>query len=111
MADYDFLIIGTGAGGGTLVHALASTGKKILVIDRGDYIPREKANWNPREMFVNARYKTTEKWLDKQGNSFGPGMYYCVGGNTKVYGACLLRLRERDFQEVRHHGGISPAWP
>ncbi len=67
MPNYDILIIGTGAGGGTLAHALAPTGKKILIIDRGDYIPREKANWDPRALFVEARYKTTEKWYDKKG--------------------------------------------
>ncbi len=111
MTEYDILIIGSGAGGGTLAHALASTGKKILIVERGDYLPREKENWDPGEIFLKARYKTEEKWYDKNGEAFKPGMYYHVGGNTKVYGAALLRLRERDFEEIHHHGGISPAWP
>ena len=42
---------------------------------------------------------------------FRPHAQYYVGGNTKVYGAILFRLRERDFGEVRHYGGVSPAWP
>lgn len=111
MSEYDVIIVGTGAGGGTLAHALAPSGAKILLVERGDFLPREKANWDPREIFVKGRYKTTEKWMDKEGKFFGPGMHYCVGGNTKVYGAALLRLREQDFNEIKHHGGISPAWP
>lgn len=108
---YDIVIIGSGAGGGTLAYALADTGKKILIIERGDYLPREKANWEPKAVFLEDRYHTKEKWYDKEGKAFTPGMNYYVGGNTKVYGAALLRLREKDFGEVKHYGGISPAWP
>ncbi|GET24387.1 GMC oxidoreductase [Prolixibacter sp. NT017] len=110
MQHYDFIIIGTGAGGGTLARKLAPTGKKILILERGDYIPREKENWDTEEVFLKARYKAKENWTDKDGKSFHPGIHYCVGGNTKVYGAALLRMREQDFDEVKHHGGISPAW-
>lgn len=108
---YDFIIIGSGAGGGTLAHALASTGKKILVIERGDFLQREKENWEPQAVFVNNRYHTKEKWYDKDNKPFSPGMNYYVGGNTKVYGAALLRLRKEDFGEIKHYGGTSPAWP
>jgi choline dehydrogenase-like flavoprotein len=110
MQHYDIIIIGTGAGGGTLARRLAPTGKKILILERGDYIPREKENWDTEEVFLKARYKAKENWTDKDGKSFHPGIHYCVGGNTKVYGAALLRMREQDFDEVKHHGGISPAW-
>jgi choline dehydrogenase-like flavoprotein len=110
MQHYDLIIIGTGAGGGTLAGKLAPTGKKILILERGDYIPREKENWDTREVFLNARYKAKEEWSDKNGKKFHPGIHYAVGGNTKVYGAALLRMRETDFGEVTHHGGISPAW-
>lgn len=108
---YDFIIIGTGAGGGTLAHALAPTGKRILVLERGDYLPKEKANWEPGPVFGEQRYWTKERWYDKKGNAFRPEMNYYVGGNTKVCGAALLRLRKEDFEELRHHDGISPAWP
>lgn len=108
---YDLIIIGSGAGGGTLAHALSSLGKKILIIERGDYLPREKENWDPNAVFIKNRYHTKEKWYDKKGKAFTPGMNYYVGGNTKVYGAALLRLREKDFGEIRHYGGLSPAWP
>jgi choline dehydrogenase-like flavoprotein len=108
---YDVIIIGTGAGGGTLAHRLAPSGKRILVLERGDYVAREKANWDSREVNVLARYNTKEVWRDKEGKPLHPHTNYNVGGNTKFYGAALFRLRERDFGEIRHHGGLSPAWP
>lgn len=111
MNHYDLIIIGTGAGGGTLAAKLAPNGKKILIIERGDYIPKEKENWDTEEVFIKARYKAKETWLDRNNKEFHPGIHYCVGGNTKMYGAALLRLREKDFEEIQHHGGVSPAWP
>lgn len=108
---YDLIIIGTGAGGGTLAHALAPTGTRILVLERGDYLPREKANWDPGAVFQALRYWTNEQWFDGRGRPFRPEMHYYVGGQTKVYGAALLRMRQADFGVVRHHDGISPAWP
>src|SRR2546430_12740512 len=109
--DYDVIIIGSGAGGGTLAYRLAPSGLRVLVLERGDYIRRELENWDSREVITRARYKTHEKWIDKDGQQFHPGQHYYVGGPTKVYGAILFRLREADFGEVRHHGGVSPAWP
>lgn len=108
---YDIIIIGTGAGGGTLAYRLAPTGKKILVLERGTFLPREKENWNTVEVFQKDRYHTTEVWYTKQGEKLHPGTGYWVGGNTKVFGGALFRLRERDFEQVKHRGGISPAWP
>jgi len=108
---YDVIIIGTGAGGGTLAYKLAPAGLKILMIERGDYVPREKANWEPRAVNVEGKYQTKEKWRDKDGKELHPHTNYYVGGNTKFYGAALFRLREQDFGEIKHHGGISPAWP
>ncbi len=108
---FDVIIIGTGAGGATLTHALAPTGKRILVLERGDFLPREKDNWDTRAVFTESKYKAAETWYDKNGKPFHPGIHYWVGGNTKVYGAALLRFRKEDFGEIRHHGGISLAWP
>jgi choline dehydrogenase-like flavoprotein len=108
---YDLIIIGTGAGGGTLALELAPFGKRILLLERGGWLPREKQNWSAEDVFVENRYVPTETWLDKKGESFQPGVHYYVGGATKMYGAALYRLRERDFGELRHHDGLSPAWP
>ena len=111
MDHYDVIIIGSGAGGGTLAHRLAPSGKSILLLERGGYLPRELDNWDSLEVFGRDRYVTTERWYDKHGVPFRPHAQYFVGGNTKVYGGALLRLRERDFQEVKHHGGVSPPGP
>ena len=108
---YDVIIIGTGAGGGTLAYKLAPSGKRILLLERGDYLPREQENWSSKAVFIDGRYKAHESWTDGNGKTFHPGIHYYVGGNTKVYGAALLRMRKQDFAELRHHGGVSPAWP
>lgn len=109
--DYDIIIIGAGAGGGTLAYGLAPTGKRILLIERGDYIPREKENWDPNEIFLEGRYQAPEKWLDAQSRPFDPQAYYAVGGNTKFYGATLQRMRAEDFETLHHADGVSPGWP
>jgi len=108
---YDVIIVGSGAGGGTLAYRLAPSGKRILLLERGDYVPREKENWSPRAVNLEGRYQTKEVWHDAHGSELHPHTNYNVGGNTKFYGAALFRLRERDFGEIHHHGGISPAWP
>ncbi len=108
---FDVIIIGTGAGGGTLLYRLAATGKRILVLERGDFVRRELENWDSRSVNVEARYNTKEVWSDKEGRPLHPHTNYNVGGNTKFYGAALFRLRKEDFGESRHHDGISPAWP
>ena len=108
---YDVTIIGSGAGGGTLAYALADWGKKILLLEQGSYLPKSTDNWSPEAVFQHSRYKTKEKWIDIKENPFSPGMNYYLGGNTKVYGAVLARLRKRDFQNIQHLGGLSPEWP
>jgi choline dehydrogenase-like flavoprotein len=113
MADvhYDVIVIGSGPGGASFAHRLAATGKRILILERGDYLPRSRANWDSQAVFVDGAYQAKEIWYGADGREFHPGLHYYVGGNSKVYGAALLRMRERDFGELRHADGISPAWP
>jgi choline dehydrogenase-like flavoprotein len=108
---YDIIIIGTGAGGGTLAYRLAPSGKRILLLERGSFLPRERENWDAKAVFVHGRYQAKETWYGTDGHAFHPGIHYWVGGNTKMYGAALFRLRKEDFGEIKHHGGLSPAWP
>ena len=108
---YDVIIIGTGAGGGTLAHTLAPSGKRILILERGGFLPREKDNWDAGAVFVQGRYVSPDTWDDKDGKPFQPGIHYYVGGATKLYGAALYRLRPEDFGEITHVDGVSPAWP
>ena len=108
---YDVIIIGTGAGGGTLAHQLAPTGKRILLLERGDYLPREPENWDATAVFAKNRYVSPDTWYDERGHPFQPQIHYFIGGATKMYGAALYRLRKEDFGELRHYEGVSPAWP
>jgi choline dehydrogenase-like flavoprotein len=111
MNDYDVIIIGTGAGGGTLARHLAPSGKRILLLERGGWLPREPQNWSAYDVFVDNRYVSPDRWYDRDGHEFQPQIHYNVGGATKLYGAALYRLRAEDFGVLRHHGGTSPAWP
>ena len=108
---YDIAIVGSGAGGGTLAYALSDSGARIALVERGDFLPQEPENWSPEAVFGAHRYRAGETWQDSEGKPFHPGVHYFVGGNTKVYGAALPRLRRQDFGELEHEGGISPAWP
>jgi choline dehydrogenase-like flavoprotein len=109
--QYDVIIVGSGAGGGTLARHLAPSGKRILILERGGWLPRELENWDANEVFVKNRYVPKETWYDKDNKAFQPGVHYFVGGATKFYGAALYRLRNEDFGELMHYDGPSPAWP
>jgi choline dehydrogenase-like flavoprotein len=108
---YDLIVVGSGPGGASLAQRLAPTGKRILILERGGYLPREEDNWSAQAVFVDGKYQAPETWTNARGDSFSPALHYYVGGNSKVYGAALFRLRERDFEEIQHAGGVSPAWP
>jgi choline dehydrogenase-like flavoprotein len=108
---FDVVIVGSGAGGGTLAWALAGTGARILVVERGDHVPREAENWDPAAVWRHLRYRTAERWADALGVEFQPYTHYCVGGNTKFWGSVLYRLRREDFGALEHRDGISPGWP
>ena len=108
---YDAIIVGSGAGGGPLALRLAQAGKEVLIIERGPFLPQEKLNWSTSAVFLQNRYHTREIWRDKDGNDLHPQQAYFVGGQTKVYGAAMFRMRAQDFGVVQHEGGISPAWP
>jgi choline dehydrogenase-like flavoprotein len=112
MSDhYDVIVIGSGAGGGTLTYELARTGKRILLLERGGWYPRERDNWDSRVVWGDLKYRNAGQWTDQNGKSFNPKQHYYVGGNTKVYGAVLFRMRARDFGNVHHVDGVSPEWP
>ncbi|MEB3242693.1 MAG: GMC family oxidoreductase [Cyanobacteriota bacterium] len=111
-AHFDVVIIGSGAGGGTLArHLVSHSDLRVLVLERGDWLPQEPQNWDAEEVMQKGRYVSKDLWLDKHGKAFQPGSHYFVGGATKLYGAAHFRLRQQDFEELRHAEGVSPAWP
>jgi len=111
MTHYDVIVIGSGAGGGTLVNRLAPSGKQVLLLERGDWLPREPHNWSAADVFIENRYVSPDTWYDEHDKPFQPQVHYFVGGATKLYGAALYRLRAEDFGELDHYDGTSPAWP
>jgi choline dehydrogenase-like flavoprotein len=110
-AHFNVVIIGSGAGGGTMAAALAPTGCRILVIERGESLPRHADNWDPNVVWMEQRYRAREQWFNSNTGTFRPNTHYCVGGNTKFWGSVLYRLRPDDFEQTRHVDGESPAWP
>lgn len=109
MTHYDFIIVGTGAGGGTIARKLAEAGKRILILERGGFLPSEDDNSDPAAVF-GGKYSTPETWLINGKRTEVDG-HHRIGGKTKLYGAALFRLRPADFGEVVHEDGVSPAWP
>ena len=108
---FDIVVLGSGVGGGTVARRLATTGARVLVVERGEFIPQESENWDPAAVWGAQRYRTPEMWVDGENRDFSPYTHYCVGGNSKFWGSVLYRLREEDFGELEHLGGTSPAWP
>ncbi|MEV4433130.1 GMC family oxidoreductase [Streptomyces sp. NPDC049555] len=109
--EADVVVVGSGAGGASTAWALARTGARVLVVERGGFLPREAANWSPQAVFGDGRYRNAEPWHTARGRPFTSAAHYYVGGTTKVYGASLPRMRESDFAAVEHLEGTSPAWP
>ena len=83
-----------------MAHALSGTGARILLVERGGFVPQEPENTDPAAVWKHLRYRTTEPWLDGDGREFLPYTHYCVGGNTKFWGSVLYRLRREDFGEI-----------
>ena len=107
----DVLIIGSGMGGATLAAALAPTGRRVLILERGERLPDSPEARDPAAIFQRGHFKPDEVWRDSSRAPLHPGNYACVGGNTKFYGAVLLRYRSEDFRPLRHIGGTTPGWP
>lgn len=109
--DWDYLIVGSGMGGATLAAALAPTGRRVLIVERGERLVDSAEARDATAIFRRGHFKPKETWLDAEGRTFNPGNYAFVGGNTKFYGAVLLRYRAEDFRPLRHMGGATPGWP
>ena len=110
-ATPDIVIIGSGVGGATIAAGLAASGANILILEAGDHIPDQPENRDQRAIFQRGHFRPKEMWYEHGGGPFNPGNYYNVGGNSKFYGAVLVRYRREDFLEMQHREGVSPAWP
>ncbi len=107
----DIVIIGSGIGGATAAFALAGTGARILVLERGERLVDTPETRDARAIFQQGVFRTRESWLDGRGQPFSPGNFYNVGGNSKFFGAIMYRYRAEDFSARRHMEGSTPDWP
>lgn len=107
----DIVIIGSGIGGATIASALAGSGADILILEAGGHIEDRPENRDQRAIFQRGHFRPKESWYEADGTSFNPGNYYNVGGNSKFFGAVMVRYRREDFAEMAHLEGVSPAWP
>ena len=96
----DVLVIGSGMGGATFAAGLAPTGARILILERGERLQDSPETRDARAIFQRGVFRPQETWLDGAGQAFNPGNYYYVGGNTKLYGAVLIRYRAQDFEPI-----------
>ncbi|NRQ16209.1 FAD-dependent oxidoreductase [Ensifer sesbaniae] len=107
----DIVIIGSGIGGSTIAAGLADSGARIAILERGERLPDTPDARSYNSIFVKGHFRPREMWREPDGTEFNPGNFYFVGGNSKLFGAVLLRYRAEDFTEMQHLGGVSPAWP
>lgn len=111
MSDADVIIIGSGIGGASMAAGLAQSDLRVLVLERGDHLRPSAFDRDADAIFSKGHYRPDEHWLDGDHTPFNPGNYYCVGGNSKFFGAVFLRYREADFAPIRHLEGTTLGWP
>lgn len=111
MSHWDVIIIGSGMGGATLASSLAPSGLRVLILEQGGRLRPSPLDRDADAIFRTGHFRPEDTWLDVEGKPFSPGNYHVVGGNSKFYGAALIRFRAQDFAPIRHRGGTTPGWP
>jgi choline dehydrogenase-like flavoprotein len=95
---YDYIVIGSGAGGSAAAYRLANAGKRVLLIEKGNALPLDGSTLDIDKVIRQGLFKNKEPWLDKDGQHFVPEEYFNLGGKTMWYGAALLRYAPHEFE-------------
>lgn len=121
-ADFDIIVIGSGAGGGTLAATCAAAGKNVLLVERGEMLstPPNVTAAYPRSLHNELSTLIGKQPYDDRSillNSQPSRLYMggVAGGGTSVYGAALLRPHPADFSPGRYYASHIPReiheWP
>ena len=108
-ARYDCIIVGSGAGGSAAAYRLASDGRRVLLLEKGQELPRDGSTLDVDKVIRQGMFKSKELWLDRNGHTFEPEEYFNLGGKTKWYGAALVRFDPHEFEAEPAHQCLS--WP
>ena len=108
--EHDVIVIGAGAAGASLAAELVASGKRVLVLERGDPLPQAEQNVSGIALLRQKRHQPPESWFGPDGDPFQPQTVYAPGGNTKIWGGVLERMREAEFNGLPMQEGLSPAW-
>ena len=107
--NYDIIIIGSGAGGSAVAYSLITAGKRVLMLEKGEYLPDDGSTLEVTQVFKQGRFKNKREWQDGHKHTLIPEEYYNVGGKTRWYGAALLRFSPHEFQEDKEFA--CAGWP
>ena len=107
--NYDYIIVGSGAGGSAAAHYLASRGAHVLLLEKGEPLPQDGSTQDVDKVIRQGLFKSREAWLDGDGQEFTPEEYFNLGGKTKWYGAAVLRMDAHEF--AADPGHQCRAWP
>ena len=112
--EWDAIVIGSGFGGAMAAHTLVHAGWRVLMLERGDWVPRGPASWRPSHAgMVSPFYSTESCYRVREGRRTSEaGGMFCVGGPSVFYGGASLRYREGDFTpDPLIHGASGARWP
>jgi choline dehydrogenase-like flavoprotein len=98
--EWDLVIVGSGFGGAMIAHRAIEAGAKVLMIERGDWVPRGEEAWKPEASLelTDSYAKDIPYRCLRGGHGSTIGGYACVGGPSVYYGCVAFRFREQDFE-------------
>jgi choline dehydrogenase-like flavoprotein len=95
---FDVIVVGSGAGGSAATYRLAMAGPQVLLVEKGDALPKDGRTLDVQNVVHDGAFKSAELWQDVRGRAFAPEEHFNLGGKTKWYGAALARFAPAEFE-------------